>query len=414
MGNAPDAVHKQVERIVSSPLFQSSVNLQRMLRYLAKQSLREDAAQLTLKEYTIGLECFGRPETYDPRTDPSVRVHAWKLRAKLREYYETAGREDPVVIELPKGSYRLHFSERAPSVSRLVRRSFVSWRPIAACLAVLCILAGWQAAGRHGDGRSARSAEFKAFWAPVLQDNAPVTVVVGSPMFIQSDGMTVRVTSMNDTRDLDHWPSIEPIAGRFSSSAAKPKYSYIGAGETAAAFRLATAFSGYRHGLVLKRSIMAGDIDSLQTHLILLGSPKTNAAMRAHLAGLDFRVHNCGVWNDRPGAGEPSFYPCSADSRGEITEAHAVLARLPARSGARSVYLLAGGSGEAMTVAAEAATNPAVLREIVRALSGRSGRLPAGFQAVLHARFESRQPVGVRVVAQRSWEANENQTNGPL
>jgi len=414
MENAPDAVHQQVERIVSSPLFQSSVNLQRLLRYLAEQSLRGDAGQLTLKEYTIGLECFGRPGTYDPRTDPTVRVHAWKLRAKLREYYETAGREDSVVIELPKGSYRLRFSERAPTVGRLVRRSRVFWRSIAACVAVLCILAGWRATGRHGERRPERSAEFEAFWAPVLEDKVPVAVVVGSPMFIQSEGMTVRVSSLNDARELDRWPPVEPLAGRFSTTAAKPKYSYIGAGETAAAFRLATAFSGYRHGLVLKRSIMVSDIDSRSTHLILLGSPKTNVAMRAHFAGLDFRVHNCGVWNDRPRAGESSFYPCSADSRGEITEVYALLARLPARAGARSVYLLAGGSGEAMTVAAEAATNPAVLGEIVRALRSRSRKLPAGFQAVLHARFESRQPAGIRVVAQRSWEGNENQANGRM
>ena len=58
-----------------------------------------------LKEFVIGMEVFDKTEKYDPRMDPIVRVEARRLREKLRKYYETDGREDPVSIDFPTGTY---------------------------------------------------------------------------------------------------------------------------------------------------------------------------------------------------------------------------------------------------------------------------------------------------------------------
>jgi Tol biopolymer transport system component len=58
-----------------------------------------------IKEYVIGVQVYRKSESYDPRTDPTVRVDAGKLRARLAEYYATAGRDDPIVISIPKGTY---------------------------------------------------------------------------------------------------------------------------------------------------------------------------------------------------------------------------------------------------------------------------------------------------------------------
>ena len=51
------------------------------------------------------MEVFDRPSSFDPRTDTIVRVEARRLRSKLKEYYETHGQHDAVLIEFPKGSY---------------------------------------------------------------------------------------------------------------------------------------------------------------------------------------------------------------------------------------------------------------------------------------------------------------------
>src|SRR5690242_5199551 len=58
-----------------------------------------------LKEFVIGVEVFDKTEKYDPRMDPIVRVEARRLREKLKKYYETDGREDPVCIDFPTGTY---------------------------------------------------------------------------------------------------------------------------------------------------------------------------------------------------------------------------------------------------------------------------------------------------------------------
>ena len=48
---------------------------------------------------------FGRDDSFDPQTDPVVRLEARRLRRALEHYYLTAGRDDPIRIEIPKGGY---------------------------------------------------------------------------------------------------------------------------------------------------------------------------------------------------------------------------------------------------------------------------------------------------------------------
>src|ERR671918_20022 len=58
-----------------------------------------------LKGYSIALAVFDRDDSFDPQTDPVVRLAARRLRRALEHYYLTAGRDDPVRIEIPKGGY---------------------------------------------------------------------------------------------------------------------------------------------------------------------------------------------------------------------------------------------------------------------------------------------------------------------
>ena len=69
----------------------------------------------------IGVQVFGKEDSFDPRTDPIVRVQARRLRAKLVRYYREEGRADELIIELPKGGYAPVFKRRETPV--LVKRS---------------------------------------------------------------------------------------------------------------------------------------------------------------------------------------------------------------------------------------------------------------------------------------------------
>jgi hypothetical protein len=76
-----DLAREQVNRILRSESLRNAETLRRLFAYLAEKSLAGVASQL--KEYSIGVDAFGRPEDYDPQKDPSVRIQAGKLRQKL-------------------------------------------------------------------------------------------------------------------------------------------------------------------------------------------------------------------------------------------------------------------------------------------------------------------------------------------
>ncbi|HEY8461350.1 MAG TPA: hypothetical protein VIM99_13265 [Blastocatellia bacterium] len=85
-----------------------SDNLKAFLRFIVDKSIENQESQL--KEYVIATEVFGRGSDFDSRVDSVVRVQAGRLRTKLHEYYETEGKDDPVIIVLPKGQYTPVFS----------------------------------------------------------------------------------------------------------------------------------------------------------------------------------------------------------------------------------------------------------------------------------------------------------------
>src|SRR5437868_12826816 len=107
----------QVERILQSDTFRSSGVLRRLFRFLADKTFSGEADQL--KEYSIGIDAFGKPPTYDPRQDAIVRLQVGRLRQKLGEYYRTEGKDDPVVMELPKGRFKLSWESRAVPIAPL-------------------------------------------------------------------------------------------------------------------------------------------------------------------------------------------------------------------------------------------------------------------------------------------------------
>jgi Tol biopolymer transport system component len=108
--NSPtaEAAQQQLERILASPTFANSVRSRRFLSYVVMHSLGE--SEEPLKEYSIAVEAFDRDASYDPSIDATVRVEAGRLRARLRDYYADAGRNDPIRIEIPRGSYRAVFT----------------------------------------------------------------------------------------------------------------------------------------------------------------------------------------------------------------------------------------------------------------------------------------------------------------
>jgi serine/threonine-protein kinase len=90
--------------------------MRRFLHYTVEEALAGKAS--TLKEYSIALNVYDKPHSFDPRLDPIIRVEANRVRTKLREYYDTEGDRDPVVISLPKRTYKPQFRFAGTSSSQ--------------------------------------------------------------------------------------------------------------------------------------------------------------------------------------------------------------------------------------------------------------------------------------------------------
>ncbi|WP_285674441.1 hypothetical protein [Paralimibaculum aggregatum] len=93
----------QLERTLSSEEFQASKRRRDFLRFIVEETLAGRGSRL--KGYTIAVEAFDRDDSFDPQTDPVVRLEARRLRRDLDGYYVSAGRNDAVLISMPKGSY---------------------------------------------------------------------------------------------------------------------------------------------------------------------------------------------------------------------------------------------------------------------------------------------------------------------
>ena len=111
-GISVEGVRHELDRLLKSKTFRRSGRLSAFLRFSVEAVL---GGRGRLQEYEIGIVVLDRTRDFDPRIDPSVRVQAHRLRSKLRQYYTTEGRYDPLEITLPPGTYSPLFRTRQSS-----------------------------------------------------------------------------------------------------------------------------------------------------------------------------------------------------------------------------------------------------------------------------------------------------------
>jgi tetratricopeptide (TPR) repeat protein len=141
-----DEVRAALDRIVASPHFRASPQLASFLRFVVEAALSGGSDRI--KGYTIAVEALGRDSDFDPQADPIVRVEAGRLRRALDRYYANGGTDDPIAIELPRGSYvptfchrvvRQHLLRNHAAVRKVIAAVSARARKHAAVLAFLLI-----------------------------------------------------------------------------------------------------------------------------------------------------------------------------------------------------------------------------------------------------------------------------------
>jgi hypothetical protein len=92
-----------LDAVLQSELFKKSASQSQFLSYICKKFFAGEAAQI--KEYNVAVEALGRPADFYPKQNPIVRVEGFRLRKRLKKFYETQGQNQAVQITVPPGQY---------------------------------------------------------------------------------------------------------------------------------------------------------------------------------------------------------------------------------------------------------------------------------------------------------------------
>ena len=139
-----DKIKEQLKRILDSDDFRRSERLSGFLKYVVEQTIEGKANNIT--GYSIGIDVFKKPKDFDSDLDSSVRVEAVRLRKALALYYHEIGKNDPIIIKVPRGGYQPVFLKQTPESNPLShQKEKISFRSkmflLAGIIALLAVLA---------------------------------------------------------------------------------------------------------------------------------------------------------------------------------------------------------------------------------------------------------------------------------
>ncbi len=101
-------IRSQLEKISAGPELENSPRLVELLNYIGEESVAGRADRI--KGFTIGQAIYAADLDFEPESNSIVRVEMGRLRRRLAEYYLNSGRTDPIVVDIPKGSYAPKFT----------------------------------------------------------------------------------------------------------------------------------------------------------------------------------------------------------------------------------------------------------------------------------------------------------------
>ena len=402
-----------IDRLAKSRVLHGSESLCKLLRYLADQSLQNPG--VPAKEYQIATEVFGRSSDFDPHVDSAIRVQAGRLRVKLAEYYSTEGESDPVVVELPKGTYTLSFQVRqlhAKSQSQnlsqaadgsKIRKNLLRWMGSAVALSVLlaagvaALVARWEDSSHKATSvvrPSLGPSVFRTFWKGFLSSESDPWVVFSNAGFVGRPETGMRYKSSAEapgTFVLDH---------------------YTGVGEVLAVHELDHVFHLLNREIRVKRGSLLSLDDAKHNNLIFVGSPAENLSLRDIPVSQQFvfqrlasgpRKSELAVFNLHAEAGEPPYF-LGSPPNSPLSDDYAVVALKQGMTPNDLVLILAGAS----TIGTQAAAEYVCHADSLGQLLARLGVPPNGelkpFEVVLHVKVARGVPVGSEIVALRKGE----------
>jgi hypothetical protein len=372
-----EASSAQIQRILQSKAFRTSEVHRNLLSYLADKSLAGEAENL--KEYTVGLDVFAKPASYDPRQESTVRMHVARLRQKLSEYYRTEGVDDPIIVDLPKGGFRVTFDTKQPlavAEPEAVAEPAVAARPtrywfevvlVAALLVAIgsAIFFGiklWEVQKAKPGAVVEVTPELRQLWEPLIESNRPLIVAV---------------------------------------STARPEASSAGA--ASGVFRLGEFLGSLKTNVQVLQSDQIEAPEVAMGNVVFLGRMVENRQLQAMSEGRPFVLEANGIHNAQPLAGEPALFADKLPKDSSDTEeSYALISRVPGLYGNGQVLYLSGNRVASITGGVQAFTDSQFAQTLVAKMKDASGKLPQFYQVVLRVRAMDDMPIETQYVVHRA------------
>lgn len=435
-----EAAREQIDRLLASHTFHASEVLRRLLRFLADKTFSGEAEDL--KEYSIGLDALGKPPTYDPRQDAAVRLQASRLRQKLEDYYRNEGKSDPLVIELPKGRFKIvwHLNgdtfPAAPLATMVVASPAIAsrpldavessnlkkWRSLAIGLAILSI--GLACLEIRSIARPARTLvvspaipgstpELDALWNPFLSSTHHMIIAFSNPLFVglQRKGgpdIVYRTRGTAGWEDAVNAPEFSILSRSLGNPVATPNFNLVERSNLVSTFVLSQFFARRRGDISLAR---VGDL-SLQQFAdndVIVVAPSFSDKTRSALPVRgDFIADKAGIRNLRPLAREPQLYVDPPDHQESDGEGLELISVLPGPMGRTTVVGFSGNHAWGVIGAVQSLTDPAFASTVVTKLRLPSGEIPPFYQIVIKIRYRDGTPTNASYVTHRALTLTQN------
>jgi hypothetical protein len=402
----------QIDRLVNSHVLHGSESLCKLLRYLAKHALDHHGSPI--KEYQIATEVFGRSSDFDPQLDSMVRVQAGRLRVKLAEYYGADGVEDPIAVELPRGTYLLAFHHRntnsskahsnghasreqeasSPSRNWMIATALLTLVLLAAGVVILSLLANRNPA-QAGSARDPDGVPpaFRVFWNGFISGQEEPWVIFSNAKFVGRPEISLHY--YDSARDAKNGPIFDH---------------YTGVGEVLAVHELDSLFSTFHRQIRVKRGSLFSLDDAKNNNLIFVGSPLENLTLLELPGTQDFVFHRVTIGprkgdpeiiNVHPQPGEPKEF-LGTPAAEPLTEDYAVIGLVRGLDPGQAVLILAGDTTMGTQAAVEYVCRKTSIEELLLRLSvSQTGQLKP-FEAVLRVKVTRGVPVSTELIALRN------------
>lgn len=408
----------EIERLVGSDVLHGSESLCKLLRYLARQAV--DNPGIPVKEYQIATEVFGRPADFDPQSDSAIRVQAGRLRSKLAEFYASEGADDPVIVELPKGTYALSFHLRAGTNGHRHRPGFGTeitataaptpsqqpthkWRTaflatlvllVASLVAIILLARNQKLAEQRqteADKDEGPPAALRIFWQPFISAPEGPWIIFSNAAFVGRPEIGMRYFDPQKDGPGQLWDH------------------YTGVGEVLAVHNLDQVFASLHKRVRVKRGSLFSLDDANNNDLVFVGSPSENLTLGDLPGTKEFVFHrvttgprkgDLGILNNHPQTGEP-LEVVATPSGSVLAEDYAVVGFMPGLDPSRSIMVLAGTTTFGTQAAVEFVTRADSLSNLLSRLSVLTPGSLLPFEALLHVKVSRGVPVETQVIAVR-------------